>query len=389
MAKSKQVKIVINKPETDKEKEAAVNSAIALIEKNHGKGSVMKMGEKTHLDVDVIPTGSLALDLALGVGGVPRSRIIEIFGAESSGKTTLALHIVAEAQKRGGVAGYVDAEHALDPVYAKKIGVDIDNLYISQPDTGEQGLDIAEIMVRSGAMDVIVVDSVAALVPKCEIEGSYEEAGIGVQARMMSKALRKLTTYIGKSNSVVIFINQVRQNIGMYGPSETTTGGRALKFYSSIRLDVKRKSAIKLNSASDSPIIGALTSIKVVKNKVAPPFNSAEIDLIYGEGFSHTAEIFKLGVDYQIIAKSGAWYSYNGEKIGQGASNSRQYLKDHPDKAAEIEEKIKAAAYAEQEEGKNTTKKKSVDEEITEDESFDENVDSVDFAELDFDEVLE
>lgn len=387
MAKAKNTKIVINRPITDKEKEAAINSAISEIEKYHGKGAVMKMGEKNHLDVDVISTGSLGIDLAIGVGGVPRSRIVEIYGPESSGKTTLALHIVAQAQKEGGVAGYIDAEHALDPVYAKKIGVDIDNLYISQPDTGEQGLDIAEIMVRSGAMDVIVIDSVAALVPKNEIEGMFDDVSIGLQARMMSKALRRLTTFIGKSKTVVIFINQVRQNISNYGPAETTTGGRALKFYASLRLDVRRVKAIKQTSASDSPTIGAVTHIKVAKNKVAPPFKELDIDLIFGEGFSHTAEIFNLGVEYNIISKSGAWYSYNGEKIGQGATNSRQFLKDNPEITDEIEQKIKEIAFAElNKEIKNFNESEDAGNNT---EEIDEDIDEVDFAELDFDEVLD
>ena len=322
----------------DENKKKALESALAQIERAYGKGSVMKLGDNTHLNVDTIPSGSLSLDIALGVGGVPRGRVIEVYGPESGGKTTVALHMVAEVQKQGGIAGFIDAEHALDPVYAKKIGVDIDNLYISQPDTGEQALEIAETMVRSGAVDIVIVDSVAALVPKAEIEGEMGDSHVGLQARLMSQALRKLTGIIGKTSCSVIFINQLREKVGvMFGNPETTTGGRALKYYSSIRLEVRRGEQIK----KDGEAIGNRTRIKVVKNKVAPPFREAEVDIIYGEGISREGDILDLAANEDIVNKSGAWYAYQGNKIGQGRENAKQYFKDHPDIMAEVEEKVR------------------------------------------------
>ena len=308
----------------NKEKLKALDAAITKIEKDYGKGSVMKLGDKTALDIDVIKTGSISLDKALGVGGIPRGRIIEIYGPEASGKTTLALHIVAEVQKSGGIAGFIDAEHALDPKYAHDIGVDVDNLYISQPDYGEQGLEICETMVRSGAIDIIVVDSVAALVPKHEIEGEMGDATVGAQARLMSQALRKLTAVANKTGCSIIFINQLREKIGVfYGPSETTTGGRALKFYASVRIDVRRIESIK----QGGDVIGNRVRAKVVKNKVAPPFREAEFDIIFGEGISAVGDILDQAVEFEIIEKSGAWYAYNGEKIGQGRETAKNYLK--------------------------------------------------------------
>ena len=325
----------------DANKLKALESALAQIEKQYGKGTVMKLGDKgAVLNVETIPTGALSLDLALGVGGVPRGRVVEIYGPESSGKTTVALHIVAEVQKRGGIAGFVDAEHALDPAYASNIGVDIDNLYISQPDNGEQALEITETMVRSGAIDVIIVDSVAALVPRAEIDGEMGDSHVGLQARLMSQALRKLTPVVSKSGCIVIFINQLREKVGvMFGSPETTTGGRALKFYSSVRMDVRRIETLKQNGE----FIGNRTRIKVVKNKVAPPFQEAEFDIMFGKGISREGDVLDLAVKKNIVDKSGAWFAYNGEKIGQGRENSKIYLFNHPDICAEIEEKVRQA----------------------------------------------
>ena len=326
------------KPNIDENKLKALESAMAQIERNYGKGAVMKLGDNAHLNVETVPSGSLSLDIALGVGGVPKGRVVEVYGPESGGTTTVALHMVAEVQKRGGIAGFIDAEHALDPVYAKKIGVDIDNLYISQPDTGEQALEITETMVRSGAIDIVIVDSVAALVPKAEIEGDMGDSHVGLQARLMSQALRKLTAIIGKTSCTVIFINQLREKVGvMFGNPETTTGGRALKYYSSIRLEVRRGEQIK----KDGEAIGNRTRIKVVKNKVAPPFREAEVDIIYGEGISREGDILDLAAKEDIVNKSGAWYAYGGSKIGQGRENAKTYLKEHPDVMAEIEEKVR------------------------------------------------
>jgi len=324
--------------ETNKLK--ALDIALAQIEKQFGKGSIMKLGESsTGMLIDVIPTGSLAIDLALGVGGVPRGRVIEIYGPESSGKTTVALHIIAEAQKLGGAAAFIDAEHALDPVYAKALGVNIDDLLVAQPDTGEQGLEICEALVRSAAVDVVVVDSVAALVPRAEIEGEMGDNHVGLHARLMSQALRKLTGSISKSNTCVVFINQIREKIGvMFGSPETTTGGRALKFYASIRMDIRRQEAIK----SGQDVIGNKTRVKVVKNKVAPPFKTADFDIMYGEGISREGSIVDIGTEMEIISKSGAWYSYNGERLGQGRENVKEYLKQNPEMAYELEQRIRA-----------------------------------------------
>ena len=321
------------------EKQKALEAALGHIEKQYGKGSVMKLGESgANMQVETVPTGSLSLDIALGVGGVPKGRIIEIYGPESSGKTTVALHMVAEVQKRGGIAGFIDAEHALDPVYAKNIGVDIDNLYISQPDNGEQALEITETMVRSGAVDIVIVDSVAALVPKAEIDGDMGDSHVGLQARLMSQALRKLTAVISKSNCVVIFINQLREKVGvMFGNPETTTGGRALKFYSSIRLDVRRVETLK----QGGEMVGNHTRIKVVKNKVAPPFKQAEFDIMFGTGISKEGDILDLAADCGLVNKSGAWYAYNGDKIGQGRENAKLFLKEHTDICDEIEKKVR------------------------------------------------
>lgn len=317
----------------------ALDAALAQIEKQFGKGSVMKLGDTgANMNIETVPTGSLSLDIALGLGGVPKGRIVEIYGPESSGKTTVALHMVAEVQKRGGIAGFIDAEHALDPVYAKNIGVDIDNLYISQPDNGEQALEITETMVRSGAVDIIIVDSVAALVPKAEIDGDMGDSHVGLQARLMSQALRKLTAVISKSNCSVIFINQLREKVGvMFGNPETTTGGRALKFYSSIRLDVRRIEALK----QGGEVIGNRTRVKVVKNKIAPPFKEAEFDIMFGKGISREGDILDLAANNNIVNKSGAWYAYNGEKIGQGRENAKQYLKEHADVMAELDRKVR------------------------------------------------
>ena len=321
------------------EKKKALEAALGQIEKQYGKGAVMRLGEPgAQMKVETIPTGSISLDLALGQGGIPKGRIIEIYGPESSGKTTVTLHMIAEVQKRGGIAGFIDAEHALDPVYAKNIGVDIDNLYISQPDSGEQALEIAETMVRSGAIDIVVVDSVAALVPKAEIEGDMGDAHMGLQARLMSQALRKLTAVISKSNCVVIFINQLREKLGvMFGNPETTTGGRALKFYSSVRLDVRRIEAIK----QAGEVIGNRTRVKVVKNKVAPPFKEAEFDIMFGKGISMIGDILDVATNADIIVKSGAWFAYKGEKIGQGRENAKQYLEENPDVLAEIDKAVR------------------------------------------------
>ena len=321
------------------EKQKALDAALSQIEKQFGKGSVMKLGDSSNnMNVETIPTGSLSLDIALGLGGIPKGRVIEVYGPESSGKTTVALHMVAEVQKRGGVAGFIDAEHAMDPVYASKIGVDIDNLYISQPDNGEQALEITETLVRSGAVDIIIVDSVAALVPKAEIDGDMGDSHVGLQARLMSQALRKLTACISKTNCTVIFINQLREKVGvMFGNPETTTGGRALKFYSSVRMDVRRIETLK----QAGEMIGNRTRIKVVKNKIAPPFKEAEFDIMFGEGISREGDVLDLAANLGIINKSGAWYAYNGEKIGQGRENAKQYLRDHPDVMADSESKVR------------------------------------------------
>ena len=329
----------VTKLANNEEKKKALDAAIAKLEKDFGKGAVMRLGESgAHVAVETVPTGCLSLDLALGLGGVPKGRVIEVYGPESSGKTTVALHMISEVQKRGGIAGFIDAEHALDPVYARNIGVDIDELYISQPDSGDQALEIAETMVRSGAIDIIVIDSVAALVPKQEIEGDMGDSHVGLQARLMSQALRKLTGVVSKFNCTVIFINQLREKVGvMFGNPETTTGGRALKFYSSIRLDVRRTETLK----QAGEMIGNRTRIKVVKNKVAPPFKQAEFDIMFGKGISKYGDILDLAADADIIHKSGAWYAYNGEKIGQGRENSKKYLEDHPDIAETVEHAIR------------------------------------------------
>ena len=324
----------------NEEKIKALDAAIAKLEKDFGKGTVMKLGDpKAQVAVETIPTGSLSLDLALGVGGVPRGRVVEIYGPESSGKTTVALHMIAEVQKRGGIAGFIDAEHALDPVYAKNIGVDIDELYISQPDSGDQALEISETMVRSGAMDIIVIDSVAALVPKQEIEGDMGDSHVGLQARLMSQALRKLTPVISKSNCVVIFINQLREKVGvMFGNPETTTGGRALKFYASVRMDIRRTETLK----QSGEMVGNHVRVKIVKNKIAPPFKEAEFDIMFGKGISKEGDILDLATNINLVNKSGAWYAYNGNKIGQGRENAKNYLTEHPDVMEELEAKVRA-----------------------------------------------
>ena len=334
MAKEKETKVT-----ADENKQRALETAIAQIEKNFGKGSVMKLGDKgANMNIETVPTGCLSLDLALGLGGVPKGRILEVYGPESSGKTTVALHMVAEVQKRGGIAGFIDAEHALDPVYAKNIGVDIDNLYISQPDNGEQALEIAETMVRSGAVDIIIIDSVAALVPKAEIEGDMGDSHVGLQARLMSQALRKLTGVVNKTNCIVVFINQLREKVGvMFGNPETTTGGRALKFYASVRLDVRKTDTIK----SGGDVVGNRTRIRVVKNKIAPPFKEAEFDIIYGKGISKIGDILDLAVSDNIVMKSGAWFSYNNEKIGQGRDAAKTFLAEHQSICDEIEAKVR------------------------------------------------
>lgn len=317
----------------------ALDAAIGQLERQYGKGTVMKLGDPSaQMQVETIPTGSLSLDLALGLGGIPKGRIVEIYGPESSGKTTVTLHMIAEVQKRGGIAGFIDAEHALDPIYAKNIGVDIDNLYISQPDCGEQALEITETMVRSGAVDIVVVDSVAALVPKAEIDGDMGDSHVGLQARLMSQALRKLTAVISKSNCTVIFINQLREKVGvMFGNPETTTGGRALKFYSSVRLDVRRIESLK----QSGEVVGNRTRVKVVKNKIAPPFKEAEFDIMFGEGISRVGDILDLAAENNIVNKSGAWYAYDGNKIGQGRENAKNYLKENTQICEEIETKVR------------------------------------------------
>ncbi len=341
MAKSSSAKKVLEKPITAEEKKKALNAAIAQIEKQFGAGSVMRMGEKTALNVESIPTGSIGLDMALGIGGLPKGRIIEIFGPESGGKTTVTLHAIAEAQKRGGIAAFVDVEHALDPVYANALGVDIDQLIVSQPDTGEQALDIMEALVRSGAIDIIVLDSVAAMVTKAEIDGDMGDSFVGVQARLMSSAMKKLTAVIAKSNTVAIFINQIREKIGiMFGNPETTPGGRALKFYSSVRIEVRKGEAIK----EDGETIGARTKCKVIKNKVAPPFKTCEFDMIFGHGISRMGEVVDYAVELGLIKKSGAWFSYNDMRIGQGRENTKKFLLENEDIRLEIEEKVMANA---------------------------------------------
>lgn len=322
------------------DKKKALDAAISKLEKDFGKGAVMKLGDASaNVSVETVPTGSLSLDIALGLGGVPKGRVIEVYGPESSGKTTLTLHMIAEVQKRGGIAGFIDAEHALDPVYAKNIGVDIDELYISQPDSGDQALEIAETMVRSGAMDIVVIDSVAALVPRQEIEGDMGDTHVGLQARLMSQALRKLTPVISKSNCVVIFINQLREKVGiMFGNPETTTGGRALKFYASVRMDVRKIESLKQNGE----MVGNRTRVKIVKNKIAPPFKEAEFDIMFGKGISREGDILDLAASVDIVNKSGAWYAYNGDKIGQGRENAKIYLTTHPEVMDEIEAKVRA-----------------------------------------------
>jgi len=341
------------------DRRAALEMALKQIEKQFGKGSIMKLGESTHMQVETVSSGSLALDIALGIGGFPRGRIIEVYGPESSGKTTVALHAIAEVQKIGGQAAFIDAEHALDPLYASKLGVNIDDLLLSQPDTGEQALEIAEALVRSGAVDIIVIDSVAALVPKAEIEGEMGDSHVGLQARLMSQALRKLSGVIGKTKVIAIFINQLREKVGvMFGNPEVTPGGRALKFYSSVRLDVRRVESIK----QGNDLVGNRTRIKVVKNKVAPPFKQAEIDIMYGEGISREGSIVDIGTELDIVQKSGAWFSYEGERLGQGRENAKQYLKDNPQVASKIESQIRAASAATQ-----AVAKPSFDDDISSD----------------------
>ena len=341
------------------EKMKALDAALANIEKQFGKGSVMKLGDSTvNMNIETVPTGSLSLDIALGLGGVPKGRVVEIYGPESSGKTTVALHMVAEVQKQGGIAGFIDAEHALDPVYAKNIGVDIDNLYISQPDNGEQALEIAETMVRSGAVDIIIVDSVAALVPKAEIDGDMGDSHVGLQARLMSQALRKLTPVVSKNNCIVIFINQLREKVGvMFGNPETTTGGRALKFYSSVRMDVRRIETLK----AGGEVIGNRTRVKVVKNKIAPPFKEAEFDIMFGKGISSEGDVLDLATSIDVVQKSGAWFAYNGEKIGQGRENAKQFLIDHRDIYEEIDKKVREHYFSKDEPAESTTDEAATD----------------------------
>lgn len=348
------------------ERKKALEVAMLQIEKNFGRGAVMKLGELSTVNIDAIPTGALSLDIALGIGGVPRGRVIEIFGPESSGKTTVSLHIIAEAQKLGGVAAFIDAEHALDPVYAKRLGVDIDNLIVSQPDTGEQALEIAEQLIRSGAIDIVVIDSVAALVPKAEIDGEMGDSHIGLQARLMSQALRKLSGVLSKSKTVAIFINQLREKVGvMFGSPEVTPGGRALKFYASVRLDVRKQEAIKINGES----VGNRTKVKVVKNKIAPPFREAEFDIIYGQGISNEGCILDIAVNLDIVKKAGAWFSYNGEKIGQGREASKEYLKKNVAVMKEIEKKVRDnydKAFEQSMEGVNEDKNVQEEESVEE-----------------------
>ncbi|WP_300081795.1 recombinase RecA [uncultured Thomasclavelia sp.] len=352
MAEAKTKETKASKEEAKKAQ--ALEDAIKAIEKKYGKGSVMKLGDRAAVSVDVIPTGSLTLDLALGIGGYPKGRIIEIYGPESSGKTTLTLHAIAECQKQGGRAAFIDAEHAIDPVYAQNLGVNIDELILSQPDSGEQGLEIAETLVRSGAIDLVVVDSVAALVPQVELDGEMGDAQMGLQARLMSKALRKIAAELNKSECTIIFINQLREKIGvMFGNPETTTGGRALKFYSSVRVEIRRSEAIK----SGSDIVGNKVNIKVVKNKVAPPFKSTQVDIIYGKGISRDGEVLDLAVEHDIVEKSGAWYAYKGEKIGQGRENAKNFLNTHPDIMEEITQAIVATLENDVEEADKKTKK--------------------------------
>lgn len=340
MEKKQTEKRPVMELEDSSEKKKALAAVFGAIEKQYGKGTIMKLGEAPHVDVDAIPTGALTLDMALGVGGIPKGRVIEIYGPESSGKTTVALHVVAEAQRRGGEAAFIDAEHALDPVYAKNLGVDIDNLIVSQPDTGEQALEIAEALVRSGALDVVVIDSVAALVPKAEIEGEMGGAHVGLLARLMSQALRKLTAITAKSGTAVIFINQLREKVGVvYGNPETTPGGRALKFFASVRLEVRRQEPIK----NGTEIIGNKTKVKVVKNKVAPPFKDAEFDIMYGQGISKMGNILDMATNFDIIKKSGAWFSYDGERLGQGRDNVKKYMEENPEFAAKVERQVREA----------------------------------------------
>ena len=347
-----------NTVERDPNKIRALESAIAQIEKQYGQGSIMKLGDNTHLQVEATPTGSLSLDLALGVGGIPKGRVVEIYGPESSGKTTVALHMVAEVQKRGGIAGFIDAEHALDPVYARNIGVDINELYISQPDSGEQAMEITETMVRSGAVDIVIVDSVAALVPKAEIDGDMGDSHVGLQARLMSQALRKLTSVINKSNCTVIFINQLREKIGvMFGNPETTTGGRALKFYASVRMEVRRIET--LSQAGEK--IGNRVRAKIVKNKVAPPFAEAEFDIMFGKGISREGDVLDLAAAQNIIVKSGAWYSYKDERIGQGRENAKAYLAENPDVFAEVEQAVRDKCLTKTEETPEAEEPKKAD----------------------------
>ena len=347
------------------EKQKALEAALGQIEKQFGKGSVMKLGEYKTMNVEAIPTGALSLDVALGIGGIPKGRIIEVFGPESSGKTTLALHMIAEAQKLGGEAAFIDAEHALDPVYAKHLGVNIDDLIVSQPDTGEQALEIAEALVRSGAIDIIVVDSVAALTPKAEIDGDMGDAHVGLQARLMSQALRKLAGVLNKSNTVIVFINQLREKVGiMFGNPETTPGGRALKFYASVRLDIRRTENLK----QDGEAVGSRVKVKVVKNKVAPPFREAEFDIVYGKGISKSGNILDLAVNLDIVEKSGAWFSYNGTRIGQGRENAKKYLEDNPEIMNEIEKKVRENFNKAFEQSLDDEKPEEIEEEKLEDE---------------------
>lgn len=359
-AKNSNSKVTLTKDASDDAKKTALDTALSQIEKKYGKGAIMRLGSNTAMNVDAISTGSLGLDIATGIGGLPKGRIVEIYGPESSGKTTLALHVVAQAQKNGGEAAFVDAEHALDPVYARNLGVDTDALLVSQPDSGEQALDITEALARSGAIDVIVVDSVAALVPKAEIEGEMGDSHVGIQARLMSQALRKLTSVVSKSDTLIIFINQLREKIGvLFGNPETTTGGRALKFYASVRIDVRKTDLLKENGE----VVGSKTKAKVVKNKVAPPFKDCTFDIMYGKGISKTGEIVDLGVEYGIIEKSGAWFSYNGDRIGQGRENVKKLLEDNEELADEIEGKIREAAFSGKEKdetGKGDNKAESV-----------------------------